>query len=543
VTNIPSGTRVYLTTSGDGRESANRLCWPAQQLLEQRLTRALTDLGAEVVRAFTPDPEAGHGFVRSQRMGMDVFAGIPSDAPVVVAIAAWQFSHHALPGLRGHAGPILTAGNWSGEWPGLVGLLNLNGSLAKAGVPYSTIWSEEYTDDFALGALRQWLAEGRIDHDASHVHPLQPESLPNGAAEVGRRIAEELTRRKAILGVFDEGCMGMYNAVIDDEFLNPIGIFKERLSQSALLAEMALVSQKEAQGVRDWLDARGVTFVTGSDPVTELTDDQVLDQARMYIAALRMADRFSCDSIGIQYQNGLTDMAPASDLVEGLLNNPDRPPAFERGGDRELYPGRALPHFNEVDEGAAVDALITDRVWTALGLDPSNTLHDVRWGENYPAGSRDPRDFVWVMMISGAAPASHLVGGYTGASSERQPAMYFPRGGGTLKGVSKPGEVVWSRVYLQDAALHADLGLGEAVSLPPGETERRWQLTNPEWPIMHLKLRGVTRDQLMGRHKANHIQVAYAPDLSAARTALAAKAAALHALGVTVHLCGETGLN
>src|SRR5690606_16615583 len=132
---------------------------------EQRLTRALTDLGAEVVRAFTPDPEAGHGFVRSQRMGMDVFAGIPSDAPGVVAIAAWQFSHHALPGLRGHAGPILTAGNWSGEWPGLVGLLNLNGSLAKAGVPYSTIWSEEYTDDFALGALRQWLAEGRIDHD------------------------------------------------------------------------------------------------------------------------------------------------------------------------------------------------------------------------------------------------------------------------------------------------------------------------------------------------------------------------------------------
>ena len=43
---------------------------------------------------------------------------------------------------------------------------------------------------------------------------------------------------KAIIGVFDEGCMGMYNAIIDDELLNPIGIYKERLSQSALYAEM-----------------------------------------------------------------------------------------------------------------------------------------------------------------------------------------------------------------------------------------------------------------------------------------------------------------
>ena len=46
----------------------------------------------------------------------------------------------------------------------------------------------------------------------------------------------------------------------------------------------------------------------------------------MYIAALRMADEFGCATIGIQYQQGLKDLAPASDLVEGLLNNVDRPP-------------------------------------------------------------------------------------------------------------------------------------------------------------------------------------------------------------------------
>lgn len=334
--------------------------------------------------------------------------------------------------------------------------------------------------------------------------------------------------------------MGMYNAVIDDEYLNAIGIYKERLSQSALLAEMRLVTDAEASAVRAWLDERGVTFATGPNPVTDLTNEQVLEQTRMYVAALRTADRFSCDAVGIQYQTGLTDMAPASDLVEGLLNDPNRPPAHHRETKRELYAGKALPHFNEVDEGAAVDALVTNRVWSALKLEPSTTLHDLRWGENYAVNGQD--EFVWVLMISGAAPAAHFVGGYAGATSYRQPAVFFPRGGGTLTGVSKPGDVVWSRVYLEANALNVDIGLGKAVALPEAETQRRWSLTNPEWPIMHLVLSGVSRDQMMGRHKANHIQVVYAPDVETALTALAAKASMFHELGVRVHLCGLTGL-
>jgi len=46
------------------------------------------------------------------------------------------------------------------------------------------------------------------------------------------------------MGIFDEGCMGMYNAIIDDELLNELGIYKERLSQSALYAEMLTVGKK-----------------------------------------------------------------------------------------------------------------------------------------------------------------------------------------------------------------------------------------------------------------------------------------------------------
>ena len=55
----------------------------------------------------------------------------------------------------------------------------------------------------------------------------------------------------------------------------------------------------------------------------------------MYIAALRIADDFGCSGVGIQYQQGLKDLVPASDLAEGLLNEQDRPPAYAEDG-REL---------------------------------------------------------------------------------------------------------------------------------------------------------------------------------------------------------------
>jgi hypothetical protein len=77
------------------------------------------------------------------------------------------------------------------------------------------------------------------------------------------------------------------------------------------------------------------------------------------------------------------------------------------------------------------------------------------------------------------------------------------------------------------------------VKLPPEETEERWRLTTPEWPMMHLVMKGITRDQFMARHKANHIQVVYAPDKAGARRGVFAKAAAMNAMGINVSLCGE----
>jgi hypothetical protein len=526
---------AWLISSGDLRPAANNAGWPVQHAMELALGRALDGLGWRIERANPIDPLTGHGFISSQRMGLEVFKEIPIDAPLIVAEAVWQYSHHVLAGLRTHRGPILTVANFEGGAPGLVGLLGLNASLTKMGVSYSTIWSVTFTDEWFRNGLREWTETGAIVHDAAHVHELgvQPESAEK---QLGEALADQLRTDKAILGVFDEGTMGMYNAIFDDELINPLGIYKERLSQSALWAEMQKVPDDEAAAIGAWLESAGMTFKLGVQESTDLTRSQLVWQYKMYIAILRISDDYGLDGIGIQYQQGLKDVCPASDLAEGLINNVDRPPVTSRDGSRILFDGRAVPLANEADWGVAVDALATNRVWTAMGFDPATTLHDVRWGEDFEG------QFVWVFEISGSVPPSHLEGGYAGAVGWRQNPMYFPLGGSTIKGISRAGEIVWSRLYIEGGVLHLDIGRASAVALPAEETERRWRATNPEWPIMHVVLHGIARDQFMARHKANHVQVVYAPDADAADRALSAKAAMFAHLGVRVHLCGDVTL-
>ncbi len=117
--------------------------------------------------------------------------------------------------------------------------------------------------------------------------------------------------------------------------------------------------------------------------------------------------------------------------------------------------------------------------------------------------------------------------------------MYFPSGGGTLRGISKPGEIVWSRIFVEGGKLKMDLGRGGVVKLPEDETMRRWKSSTFQWPIMHAVIYGVDRDQMMARHKSNHIQVAYAKDPDAADLAMLTKASTAAALGMEVSLCGR----
>ncbi len=526
---------VYLVANGDLRQSANEKCWPAQAAMEKHLAEVVASFGYKLVRAHPYKADVKHGFIGSQKEGMAVFADLDPTAPLIVAECVWQYSHHLLHGLISHRGPILNVANWSGTWPGLVGMLNLNGSLTKAGVKYSTLWSENFDDALFLDGLQSWLTTGVTKHKTAHVKALANAVVPPKAKSAAKKIAADLLVKKSIMGVFDEGCMGMYNAIIPDELLFQTGVYKERLSQSALYYATTQVSDAEAKEVFNWYRKKGLKFHFGTDEATELTERQVLLQCKTYIAAVRIADEFGCETIGIQYQQGLKDLLPASDLVEGTLNSTERPPV-KRADGSIIRDGAPIPHFNEVDECAGLDGLFTDRVHAALGQPRANTLHDLRWGDWDKSGTTD--EYVWVFLISGSAPADHHVNGWAGSDSHRQPAMYFKLGGGTLRGIAKTGEIVWSRVFVENGKLKMDLGRAKVIALPAKETERRWKETTYQWPIMHAVTYGVTRDQMMARHKSNHIQVAYANSAKEADLALYTKAALAAELGLEVALCG-----
>jgi L-fucose isomerase-like protein len=496
---------VLLVTNADLRESANTKCWPVQQQFESRLQDVLiTRFGKRMRRAHPVKSAQGHGFISNQREGSDVFAELDPDAPVIVLLTAWQYSHHLAPSLVHHRGPILLLANFEGTWPGLVGMLCMAGTLTSLGKPYARLWSAGFDDDFFYRGLEAWLRTGTIAHDTGYLHAVDAShpvaSTPAGrlGADVGRFIL----RHKEIIGLFDTFCMGMINGVFPQKALADIGMPLEGLSQSDLLAEMALVPESLREQCLAWYEAQGMTFHFGADPATELTRAQVLEQCAMLIALGRFVDRFGLSAVGVQYQQGLARCCAASDFAEGAIGNAQRFPIPAADG-RIVRPGKAIPCVNEVDMGTAIPQTMLWRLLDALGLPAETTLHDIRWGSEFEG------TFYWDLEISGAVPFAHLKGGIAGAHGYRQSPMYFPKGGSTITGQGKAGRFIWSRAHYEGTQVVMHIGTGHAVELPAAEFERRRRATSWEWPLLNCVLDGISRDELMAGHQSNHITIAY----------------------------------
>ena len=292
---------VVLVANGDLRLSANQKCWQEQKKMERALTAALRQEGWKVLRAHAYDPMKRHGFIDSQKMGLEVLEGwIPSSSHRCRIGLAIQptFASRPLNSPRTHP----DRRQLECTWPGLVGMLNLNGSLTKMGVSYSTIWSEQFKDDFFRQGLRQWLKEGTIMHDQSHVRPLGFVAFPSRKRPWDRVLPNACNVKRPSWECLMRAAWGCIMPLFLMNFSIQPASFKERLSQSALYAESREVSDSEAEAVYAWLCKKGVKFVFGEREEKDLTLSQVLWQWKMYIASLRLADAFGCATIGIQYQ-------------------------------------------------------------------------------------------------------------------------------------------------------------------------------------------------------------------------------------------------
>jgi L-fucose isomerase-like protein len=495
--------KVYLINNGDFRDSACVPCWPKQEETLKAVKSVFTKLGyaTEVIPKY--DAKKKHGFLTRQHEGAAAVSKIEPDAPVVVVLSMWAYAHHVAGPLASHKGPILLLANFDGTWPGLVALLNHTATFDRCGIQHSRLWTETFLkDEPFMKRLEEWTRTGTIKYPKSHLADAAKLKLSGSAKKLGDELATDILRNKRIMGQLDPGCMGMFNAVLGPDKMGKIGMPIELLNQSDLLAEMRLVSDVEAQKTLNWLVRKGTWFDWGTDQFEQLVHGQVMEQMRMYTAAARMTERYGLSAIGIPYQYGLVRSCPASDLVEGMLNNTDRPPVKSLETGKAICAGKPIVHFNEGDLGAGIPQVLMHDIYQKKGMAPETTLHDVRWGRVY-----DDK-FVWVFLISGGAPPAHW-GGWKKTKVYRQPKMYFPLGGGTCSGVSKPGVITWARFYQAFGEIGLDCGTGEVLDLPAAEVQERLNKTTEVWPIANVHIPGYGRDELMSTHMANHITIGY----------------------------------
>ena len=453
-----------------------------------------------VVRAHPYKDDVRHGFIASQREGIEVFKRIDPQAPLIVAEAVWQYSHHVLAGLTTHRGPILTVANWSGTWPGLVGMLNLNGSLTKAGVAYSTLWSEDFTDRLLHHAAPRMAHHRQVPPRLEPCPTVRQSRKLDAARRRARRSSSprELLREKAIMGVFDEGCMGMFNAIIPDHLLHRTGVFKERLSQSALYYETTQVSDAEAAAVRQWMEERGMRFHTGpesrdrSHRPADSPAVQDVHRRRAIGRRLRLRPDRHPVSAGSQ--------GPAAGQRSGRGHAQQLPTARRSAAATASACCSKASRWSTSTKWtkcAGLDALLTYRVQKATGQPVETTLHDVRWGDVDRSGTVN--DYVWVFLISGSAPPAH-----------------FERRLGRRRRLPPTGDVLSQR--RQHAPRHLEAGRDRLVAnLRRGRRAqhghrprpRRFHCRarkpsaagkppRPQWPIMHAVLYGVSRDAAHG---------------------------------------------
>ena len=211
-----SENEIYVLTNGDLRRSANLACWNVQRRFEEKLSAVLRQrFSIRAVRAHPHKDDDGHGFIGMQREGSATFASIDPDAPLIVLLTAWQYSHHVAPSIVHHRGPVLVLANFDGTWPGLVGALNLCGTLTGLGRAHSRLWSENFDDEFFFRSLDEWLRTGLIPHDLSYLSVLPNDTplLQTDAGRLGQFLGKWILRHKEIIGLFDSFCMGMINGV------------------------------------------------------------------------------------------------------------------------------------------------------------------------------------------------------------------------------------------------------------------------------------------------------------------------------------------
>ncbi len=478
--------KIALFWPGDARAKPNELALPNVTEATVQLERAFKKLGRLTYRV--------EGFLDKPHLAIEKLG--PIDDPMVGVCAHWFYGPHTTDGVVGKKSPLLLASNFSGKWPGLVGLLNTGACLEMLGRPFSRAWtsSEDFTADEAFMAnLDAWCTKGAIAYDTAQIHA--PGPVAPAAAAIAAKVAEGFRQRRALLLMLGDTSMGMTNGYFGPRLLTQHAFTEHKVDQAWILDRGPRIAASRIDDALRFVKDRGVTFHWGEKDAEDFDENATREQLRDYLVVKDLMEEFKADCLGWQYQLGLIPLRPPSDLAEGLFNSVCRP---ETDGD-------TIACATEADQGNVVPMELMKRLLKEKGLHQAVMFHDVRWGAEH-----DGR-FLWVLLNSGSCGAyafNHDPDTLKGVHSYRQPSLYFPTPGGTFAGESLPGKMTWARAYIKAGVLWMDIGKGDVVKLPPDVREAWWQGTTREWPFMAADM-GISQETLMAHYLSNHVAVAY----------------------------------
>jgi len=480
------GKEVFLYWPGDGREVPNELARPSIVTATQQLERALRKLGRE--------PRLVEDFISKPHESIEKLG--PIDAPMIAVCVHWFYATHTTEGVVGKQNPLLLASNFSGQWPGLVGLLNTAGSLESLDRPFSRIWTDSNDwsqDQEFMDRLASWCGTGRIEYPEKGISYTFHASYDS--ASIARRLAEQIRNRRILILMLGDTSMGMINGYFGPRLLHRYGFAEHKIDQAWIIHRGTQIAHGRINDAFNFVRDKGVIFHWKENRAADFDENATREQLRDYLAVLDLVREYKCDCLGWQYQLGLIPLRPPSDFSEGLFNSVCRP---ESNGD-------TISCSTEADQGNSIPMELMKRVLKEKGLHQEVFFHDIRWGGNWEGR------FIWVLLNSGSSGAyafNHDANTLRGVHSYRQPSLYFPTPGGTFAGESLPGKITWARSYIRKGELWMDIGKGEVVKLPPEVRDEWWKGTTREWPLMAADL-GVSRDTLMAHYFSNHIAVAY----------------------------------
>ncbi len=478
--------KIAIFWPGDYRELPNRTALGQLEAATSRLEDALDRLGKQHYRV--------EGFLTRPHEAIEKLSGI--DDPVIGMYTHWVYGPHTTEGVVGKDNPLLMVSNFSGKWPGLVGLLNTGACLAAEERAHSRIWTDSNDwaeDETFIDQLQSWCNNGEISHPDHAIK--QPLPISDEAKAIAARVGDAMHKRRPLALMLGDTSMGMTNGYFGARKLHQLGFAEHKVDQAWLIDYGRQVSQSRIEDALKFVNDKGVTFHYGEKGAKDFDSDATREQLRDYLAVLDIVNEFKADCIGWQYQLGLIKQRPPSDFAEGLLNSVCRP----EGNNSVIIDA------TEADQGNLLPMEMLKRLLDAKGMHHSVAFHDIRWG------CKVNGRFIWVLLNSGSAgayAANMDEQSLENVHSYRQPAQFFPVPGGTFTSKALPGKITWARAWLNGDEAVMDVGHGEVVDISGDQLDRMWQGTTPQWPIMTADL-GLSRDSLMAHYMSNHIAVAY----------------------------------